>query len=120
MGGGGHNSTSLLFHITEQHFHVSCCRSSCAIGDKFENCNLSVQPICRLTDDERMGIYGAITLISIIINFIRSAIFYLICINASRVLHNRMFGAIIRTPIRFFDTNPSGKYCRLQNTGKVR
>ena len=56
-----------------------------------------------------MGIYAAITVASIILNFIRSALFYLVCVNASRVLHNRMFGAIIRAPVRFFDTNPSGE-----------
>ena len=61
-------------------------------------------------DNERLGIYGAITVASIIINFIRITLFYLICINASRVLHNRMFGAIIRAPIRFFDSNSSGTY----------
>ena len=29
--------------------------------------------------------------------------------NASRSLHNRMFAAILRAPMRFFDTNPSGR-----------
>lgn len=29
--------------------------------------------------------------------------------NASRTLHKRMFAAILRAPMRFFDTNPSGR-----------
>lgn len=28
---------------------------------------------------------------------------------ASKVLHDRMFGAMLITPMRFFDTNPSGR-----------
>ncbi len=86
------------------------CRSNCPVNITiYEQCNRSVKSICFLTDDQRMGIYGGITLTTIVLNFVRTTLFYLICINASRVLHNRMFKAIIRTSIRFFDTNPSGK-----------
>ena len=34
---------------------------------------------------------------------------YVICLNASRNLHNKMFKAILRAPILFFDTNPVGE-----------
>ena len=89
---------------------TSSLRSSCLPPNTtvVDTCVAS-EPICRLTDDARLGVYGGITIVSILINFLRSAIFYLICLNASRVLHNRMFAAIIRVPMRFFDTNPSGK-----------
>ena len=39
----------------------------------------------------------------------RSVLFFYICVNAAKILHNRMFGAVLRAPIRFFDTNPIGK-----------
>lgn len=77
--------------------------------DLYMACNKSVKSICFLTDDQRQGVYGGITLVSIILNFVRTAMFYLVCVNASRVLHNRMFSAIVRTSVRFFDTNPSGE-----------
>ena len=39
----------------------------------------------------------------------RSVLFFYVCVNAAKILHNRMFGAVLRAPIRFFDTNPIGK-----------
>ncbi|CAF5005137.1 unnamed protein product [Rotaria sp. Silwood1] len=41
--------------------------------------------------------------------FLRTIICQLICLNAGRVLHNKMFKRIIRCPISFFDTNPVGR-----------
>lgn len=32
-----------------------------------------------------------------------------VCMNASKSLHNKMFNCILRTPMKFFDTNPSGR-----------
>ena len=39
----------------------------------------------------------------------RAILTYLICLSASRNLHNKMFKTILRVPILFFDTNPIGK-----------
>lgn len=39
----------------------------------------------------------------------RSILFLRVCMRASKVLHDRMFAAILKTPMRFFDTNPSGR-----------
>ena len=50
-----------------------------------------------------MSVSGAL-----LINIFRSLLFYVVIVNASRVLHNRMFGSVLRAPMRFFDTNPSG------------
>lgn len=47
---------------------------------------------------------------STIIITISKAIFsYVTCLNASQNLHNKMFKAILRAPILFFDTNPVGE-----------
>lgn len=35
--------------------------------------------------------------------------FLRVCMRASKVLHDRMFGAMLTTPMRFFDMNPSGR-----------
>lgn len=32
-----------------------------------------------------------------------------VCMNASKALHNKMFNCILRAPMKFFDTNPSGR-----------
>ncbi|XP_063966914.1 ATP-binding cassette sub-family C member 4-like isoform X1 [Lytechinus pictus] len=41
--------------------------------------------------------------------FIRSYHVFFISVNASAILHNRMFEALIRAPMQFFDTNPIGR-----------
>lgn len=53
------------------------------------------------------GIIGAVFLFGLL----RALLFFKVAINASQILHNRMFARILRTPISFFDTNPVGK-CR--------
>ncbi|XP_064120685.1 ATP-binding cassette sub-family C member 4-like [Macrobrachium nipponense] len=36
----------------------------------------------------------------------RTILFFVMCMTASRTLHNRMFKSVIRVPIKFFDTHP--------------
>lgn len=47
---------------------------------------------------------------TIIITIIKAVFSYVTCLNASRNLHNKMFKAILRAPILFFDTNPVGEF----------
>jgi len=61
-----------------------------------------------LSTNERIGIYGGIVFIAIILVFSKTILNYLFCISASRNLHNKMFRSILRTPVLFFDTNPVG------------
>ena len=63
-----------------------------------------------LTTNERIGIYGAILAGTILITLLKGLFGYITCLNASRNLHNKMFSAILRAPILFFDTNPVGEY----------
>lgn len=44
-----------------------------------------------------------------VIGIIRSFSFYSICLKSSQRLHDRIFSALIRASMRFFDTNPSGR-----------
>ena len=50
------------------------------------------------------GIAGS----SIAFVLLRCALFFYVGIHAAQVLHNRMFAAVLRAPVRFFDTNPIG------------
>ncbi|XP_043261450.1 uncharacterized protein LOC122402590 [Colletes gigas] len=54
-------------------------------------------------------IYTAIVLGIFFIGIIRSFLFYKVCILCSQKLHDMAFSALIRTGMRFFDTNPSGR-----------
>lgn len=55
-------------------------------------------------------VYTVFILLSILLTPARSIFFYKIFMNASRGLHNRMFQNVLAAPMRFFETNPSGKY----------
>lgn len=39
----------------------------------------------------------------------RGFLFFKVCMHASKVLHDRMFCAILNAAMRFFDQNPSGR-----------
>uniref|UniRef100_A0A674F5S8 Multidrug resistance-associated protein 4 n=1 Tax=Salmo trutta TaxID=8032 RepID=A0A674F5S8_SALTR len=52
-----------------------------------------------------VGLTGA----TIIFGFLRSLVFFNVLVNSAQTLHNRMFTAILRTPVRFFDVNPIGR-----------
>ena len=47
---------------------------------------------------------------TIIITISKAVFSYVTCLNASRNLHDKMFKAILRAPILFFDTNPVGEW----------
>ncbi|XP_036143538.1 multidrug resistance-associated protein 4 [Monomorium pharaonis] len=54
-------------------------------------------------------IYTCIVLAIFLVGITRSLIFYKTCMTCSQRLHDMMFSALIRTGMRFFDTNPSGR-----------
>lgn len=41
--------------------------------------------------------------------FVRGAALFNMCIRTSRALHLQMLDGLLATPMRFFDTNPSGR-----------
>ena len=61
----------------------------------------------------RVSTYFGLTLMVIVLSFIRCTLIFVLLLRASRVLHNRMFRAVLRAPVHFFDTNPIGNknYC---------
>ena len=82
-----------------------CSRAQCSLVNGTSSLNRST---CLLSTGERIGIFASATVGSIVLNFGRAVLLYGICINASRVLHNRMFASVLRSPMLFFDTNPIG------------
>ena len=53
-------------------------------------------------------IYSGLVGSAVLLSILRAVLFYFLCVNAARKLHNMMFGAILRAPVRFFDRNPIG------------
>uniref|UniRef100_A0A3B3BJB3 Multidrug resistance-associated protein 4 n=1 Tax=Oryzias melastigma TaxID=30732 RepID=A0A3B3BJB3_ORYME len=52
---------------------------------------------------------SGLTATSVIFGFLRTLIFFNVLVSSAQNLHNSMFDAIIRTSVRFFDTNPIGR-----------
>ena len=53
-------------------------------------------------------IFAGVAGSAIVLSIMRAVLFYSLCVNAARNLHNKMFAALLRAPVRFFDTNPIG------------
>lgn len=62
-----------------------------------------------LDTDTALWIYGGFIIISVVVTTIRNLIFYKICMNAGKNLHNFMFSCVLKAPMSFFDNNPSGR-----------
>ncbi|XP_017778100.1 PREDICTED: multidrug resistance-associated protein 4 [Nicrophorus vespilloides] len=54
-------------------------------------------------------VYTAIIVAIIILTLVRSFAFFKITMIASENLHSMMFNSLLQAPMRFFDTNPSGR-----------
>nr|BAN21406.1 ATP-dependent bile acid permease [Riptortus pedestris] len=54
-------------------------------------------------------IFTALILANIILSILRSTFFFSVCIRISQRLHNEMFTAVSRSPLRFFNENHSGR-----------
>ena len=56
-------------------------------------------------------LYTALALGSTLLLFLSAFLFFQATINSSRNLHRKMFSSVVRAPVHFFDTNPSGRIC---------
>ncbi|KAJ4924429.1 hypothetical protein JOQ06_000669 [Pogonophryne albipinna] len=56
-----------------------------------------------------LGIYAGLTAAAVVFGYMRSLVLFYGLVRSSQTLHNSMFSAVIRTPVRFFDVNPIGR-----------
>ncbi|XP_035659576.1 multidrug resistance-associated protein 4-like isoform X1 [Branchiostoma floridae] len=54
-------------------------------------------------------IFTGLTAVALLLSLVKTWHLFYITVQSSKNLHNDMFNAIIRAPIRFFDTNPVGR-----------
>ncbi|XP_076603001.1 ATP-binding cassette sub-family C member 4-like [Chaetodon auriga] len=59
--------------------------------------------------DLYLGVYAGLTATSVVFGFLHCLLFFNVLVSSAQTLHNSMFNAILRTPVRFFDINPIGR-----------
>ncbi|KAA0201410.1 hypothetical protein HAZT_HAZT009513, partial [Hyalella azteca] len=55
-----------------------------------------------------LQVYGALVGAVFILSLGRTVLFFMMCCVSSRRLHDKMFQAVVRAPMRYFDTHPIG------------
>lgn len=61
------------------------------------------------TTDLTIAYYSIVVALSIVVTIIAPLTFYYWCIKAGTTMHHKMFNNIIHSPMRFFNTNASGR-----------
>lgn len=62
-----------------------------------------------ITTTDGLYIYGFLILAVVAVTLSRGFIFFAVCMRASKKLHDKSFLSLLHSPMRFFDTNPSGR-----------
>lgn len=76
----------------------------------FNNTLSNNEPVSQIPPKEwYIIIYSIFIAAAIILTPLSRNVLYIIYMRSSKNLHNKMFGNILQAPMRFFDTNPSGK-----------
>ena len=60
-------------------------------------------------DDNNMYIFVGLTCCAVVGNVVRLLLFFAALVKCSRRLHNRMFDAVLKAPLYFFETNTTGE-----------
>ncbi|KAJ3583658.1 hypothetical protein NHX12_016210, partial [Muraenolepis orangiensis] len=56
-----------------------------------------------------LGVYGGLTAAVLTFGYMRSLLLFISLVKSAQELHRRMFQAVLRTPLLFFDNNPVGR-----------
>eukprot|EP00095_Tigriopus_kingsejongensis_P012175 snap_masked-scaffold1304_size49437-processed-gene-0.4 protein:Tk12175 transcript:snap_masked-scaffold1304_size49437-processed-gene-0.4-mRNA-1 annotation:"multidrug resistance-associated protein 1 isoform x3" len=56
-----------------------------------------------------LGVYGGIGVVQLILDFSRELLHIMSCAQASKVIHDKLLQGVMRSPMAFFDTNPTGR-----------
>ncbi|XP_017337542.1 multidrug resistance-associated protein 4 isoform X1 [Ictalurus punctatus] len=73
------------------------------------NISLNQNVTQKLSTEYYLGIYSGLTVATVLFGFTRSLIMFKALVCSAQTLHNRMFNCILRTPVHFFDINPTGR-----------
>jgi len=62
-------------------------------------------------------IYSILLVTLFVSAILRSILFYIVSMRASRGMHDSMFDSIVHTPMQFFSWNPAGRILNRYATG---
>ncbi|XP_077583755.1 ATP-binding cassette sub-family C member 4-like [Stigmatopora nigra] len=77
--------------------------------DAAQRLNGSLLSSTQLDLDLYLSVYAGLTGAALVLGFVRSLVFFNVLVNSAQTLHQRMFHAILRTPVYFFQVNPTGR-----------
>ena len=92
------------------HITLSPYRAACASWNTTTSTiNITMATdTCILGVHQRIAVLGGVTGAAVALSFARIVLISWILVNAGRVLHDRMLTSMMRVPMHFYDTNPSG------------
>ncbi|XP_047735562.1 ATP-binding cassette sub-family C member 4 [Hyalella azteca] len=81
----------------------------------------SLENVDTFTSMNFVNIYGALVGGVLILSLGRTVLFFMMCCVSSRRLHDNMFQAVMRAPMRYFDTHPIGEVlnCFSKDMGQI-
>ena len=80
-------------------------------GSDFSNVS-----VVNLTISQWSGVYAGLVGTVVLLSIARMFLVFVLLMRASHLLHNKMFAAVLRAPVLFFDTNPVGEHVCYSNT----
>ena len=76
-------------------------------------------PVAEVDLSFNITIYSIITATIFVFGLVNAMWMFHVMVSASKHLHNKMFEAIVRCPVAFFDTNPVGESRAMPHVGHV-
>ena len=89
--------------------YLSLCISRVADTINENTSDLSQSSTSPRSETYYIGVYGGIVVSTLVAALVQSCLFAVTLTLSSERVHDIMFAALLRLPIKFFDTNPSGK-----------
>uniref|UniRef100_A0A8B9U939 Cystic fibrosis transmembrane conductance regulator n=1 Tax=Anas zonorhyncha TaxID=75864 RepID=A0A8B9U939_9AVES len=102
----------ILFNILAQ---LNILMNICGMANHQEKLNVTTNGNNGANETEHLdltfylGIYAGLTVATILFGIIRSLLVFQVLVNSGQTLHNKMFQAILKAPVLFFDRNPIGR-----------
>ncbi|XP_077301168.1 ATP-binding cassette sub-family C member 4-like [Arctopsyche grandis] len=101
-----HNSTKSNFVSFYSYFEINQRNDSAGANSSYLDIWEDYGP---LNSVEYLYIYGIILIACVVLVLARSLMFFKMCVNSSKGLHDDMFHKILRTKMKFFNDNSSGR-----------